>query len=179
MISPDLEPIVDPEKPSVIAKERVQSIIERSRHNPPSVLDTWDGYPLAREDLYADLSSYAENPVVLSGDLHTNLAAELVGGKSDTPIAVEFMAGTVSSPVMTDVLPEREPNALRNGVLDQNPWLRYLDASHRGWLCVTLTQQECTGEWHLVDNIKSRDYQSWCDKTLSVRAGEIGKGLQA
>ena len=179
MISPDLEPIVDPEKPSVISKERVQGIIERSKHNPPAVLDTWDGYPRAREDLYEDLSQYAVNPVILSGDLHTHLAAELIAEKSDVPVAVEFMTGAVSSPVTTDALPERQPNALRDGVLGQNPWLKYLDGSRHGWLCLTLTQERCTGEWHLIDKIRSRDYRSWRDKTLSVRAGEIAKGLQA
>ena len=179
MISPDLEPLVDPDTPSVISKERLQRIIERSKHNPPSVLDTWDGYPVAREDLYADLDRYAVNPVLLSGDLHTNLAAELNPEDSDTPVAVELMAGAVSSPPIIEVLPERKPNALRDGVLGQNPDIKYLDTRHRGWLCVTLTHERCVGEWHLIDNVKSRDYKSWLDKTLFVRAGEIGKGFQA
>ncbi len=179
MISPDLEPIVDPDKPSVLSKERVQGIIDRSKHNPPSVLDTWDGYPLAREDLYADLDSYAVNPVFLSGDLHANLAAELIPEDADRPVAVELMAGAVSSPTVSEVLPEKKPNALRDGVLEQNPDIKYLDLRHRGWLCVTLTHEECVGEWYLIDNVKSRDYKSWLDRTLVVRAGEIDKGFQA
>ncbi len=178
LISPDLKPLVDLDKPSVIAKEQVQAIVEGSKDNPPSVLDTWDGYPMAREDLYADLDKYAVNPVLLSGDLHTNLAADLIPEDGHKPVAVEFMAGTVSSPVMSDVLPEREPNALRDAVLVQNPWLKYLDVKHRGWLCLTLTEEQCSGEWHLIDTVLSRDYKSWHDKKLSVRAGEIGKGFQ-
>jgi len=178
MTSPNLEPLVDPEKPSVISQERLQRIIERSKSKPPSVLDTWDGYPLAREDLYTDLRNFAKNPVFLSGDLHTNLAAELISTNSEKPVAVEFMAGAVSSPTISDVLPDKTPNALRDGVLEQNPWLRYLDSKHRGWLCLTLTDEHCTGEWHLVDTVKSRNYRSWLDKTLTVRAGEIEKGLQ-
>jgi alkaline phosphatase D len=178
MISPDLEPLVDQEKHSVISKERLQRVIERSKHNPPSVLDTWDGYPLARQDLYDDLSRYATNPVVLSGDLHTNLAADLIPENANKPVAVELMTGTVSSPVLTDVLPEKTPNALREGVLALNPWLKYLDGSHRGWLCLTLTDEYCRGEWHLVDDVRRLEYRTWLDKTLTVRAGEIEKGLQ-
>jgi len=178
LTSPDLEPLVDPDKPSVLPKEQLQAVIERSKNNPPSVLDTWDGYPLAREDLYADLRDYAINPVILSGDLHTNLAADLVAHNADAPVAVEFMAGAVSSPTISHALPDRTPNALRDGVLEQNPSLRYLEGSHRGWLCLTLTGERCTGEWHLIDTVKSRAYKSWLDKTLSVRAGEIEKGLQ-
>ena len=179
MISPDLEPIVDPDEPSVLSKERVQGIIDRSKHNPPSVLDTWDGYPMAREDLYSDLDRYAVNPVFLSGDLHTNLAAELYLKDSDKPVAVELMAGTVSSPTISEVLPEKSPNALRDGVLEQNTHIKYLEGHHRGWLCVTLSHERCVGEWHLIDTIKSRDYKSWLDRTLVIRAGEIGKGFQA
>jgi len=178
LISANLEPLVDPNGPSSIPKELLQSIIERSKDNPPSVLDGWDGYPLAREDLYADLRKYAQNPVFLSGDLHTLLAADLVPKNADKPVSVEFMTGTVSSPVMSDVLPEKEPNSVRDATLVQNPSLKYLDIKHRGWLCLTLTDEQCTGEWFLIDNVQSRDYRSWRAKTLTVRAGEIDKGLQ-
>ena len=179
LISANLEPLVDPNGPSSIPKELLQSIIERSKRNTPSVLDAWDGYPLAREDLYADLGRYATNPVVLSGDFHTNLAANLIPKDADQPVAVEFMTGTVSSPVLADVFPEYEPNSVRDATLEQNPSVKYLDTKHRGWLCLTLTKERCSGDWYLIDNILSRDYKSWHAKTLSVRAGEIGKGLQA
>ena len=179
LISANLEPLVDPNGPSSIPKELLQSIIERSKRNTPSVLDAWDGYPLAREYLYADLGRYATNPVVLSGDFHTNLAANLIPKDADQPVAVEFMTGTVSSPVLADVFPEYEPNSVRDATLEQNPSVKYLDTKHRGWLCRTLTKERCSGDWYLIDNILSRDYKSWHAKTLSVRAGEIGKGLQA
>jgi alkaline phosphatase D len=105
-------------------------------------------------------------------------ADTVVQKDSDKPVAVEFMVGAVSSPTISESLPDMRPNAVRDGVLEQNPWLRYLDSSHRGWLCLTLTDERCTGEWHLIDTVRSRDYKSWLDKTLTVRAGEIEKGLQ-
>jgi alkaline phosphatase D len=178
MISPNPDPLVDIDAPSVVSKEYLQAIVERSRHNPPSVLDTWDGYPYAREDLYADLKKYAVNPVILSGDLHTMLAADLIPEHSDDPVAVEFMTGAVSSPVMSEVLPERAPNSVRDGTLQQNPWVRYLDIAHRGWLCLTLTGEQCSGEWYLIDSVQRRDHESWLDRRLTVHAGEIDKGLQ-
>lgn len=178
LISANLEPLVDPDGPSVVTKERLQGIIDNSKDNPPAILDSWDGYPLAREDLYADLRHYAANPVLLSGDLHTNLAADLVPENAEKPVAVEFMTGAVSSPVMSDVLPERKPDAVRDAMLRQNVSLRYLETRHRGWLCLTLTTAQCVGEWYLIDTVKSRDYKSWLDRRLSVRAGEIAKGLQ-
>jgi phosphodiesterase/alkaline phosphatase D-like protein len=178
LTSVNLEPLVDPDGPTPLSRELLSSIIERSKSNPPSVLDTWDGYPIAREDLYADLEKHARNPVLLSGDFHTNLAADLIPRDAETPVAVEFMTGAVSSPVITESLPEYEEHSIRDATLELNPGLRYLDIRHRGWLCLTLTQERCEGEWRLVDTVSSRDYRSWLDKTLTVRAGEIGKGLQ-
>ena len=178
LISADLEPLVDPDGPSTLSKELLDSIIQRSKSNPPTVLDTWDGYPIAREDLYADLKNYARNPVLLSGDFHTNIAADLIPKDADRPVAVEFMSGTVSSPVFTELFPEYKPNSVRDATLEMNPALKYLETAHRGWLCLTLTNEQCRGDWHLIDDIRSHDYKSWLDKTLTVRAGEIGKGLQ-
>lgn len=177
--SVDLESLVDPDGASVVSKERLARIIERSGGEIPVVLDAWDGYPLAREDLYTDLREYAANAVILSGDLHTHLAANLLPDGDDRPVAVEFMTGAVSSPVMSDVLPEYEPNSVRTALLARNPSLKYLDTRHRGWLCLTLTKDACKAEWHLVDTVKRHDYRCWQDKTLTVRAGEIGRGLQA
>ncbi len=178
LTSANLEPLVDPDGPSTLSRNTLQSMIDRSKNNPPAILDTWDGYPLAREDLYADLRKFARNPVILSGDLHTNLAADLTPRNADEPVAVEFMSGAVSSPVISELFPEYELHSIRDATLEINPGLKYLDTRHRGWLCLTLTEERCTGEWHLIDTVQSRDYRSWRDKTLSVRAGEIGKGLQ-
>jgi alkaline phosphatase D len=178
LISADLDPLVDPDGPSTLSKDLLNSIIQRSKNNPPTVLDTWDGYPLAREDLYADLKKHARNPVLLSGDFHTNIAADLIPKDADRPVAVEFMTGTVSSPVVTELFPEYKPNSVRDATLEMNPGLKYLETAHRGWLCLTLTKEQCRGDWHLIDDIRRPDYKSWLDKTLTVRAGEIGKGLQ-
>ena len=71
------------------------------------------------------------------------------------------------------------PNSVRDATLERNPSVKYLDTRHRGWLCLTLTKERCSGDWYLIDNILSRDYKSWRDKTLTVRAGGIAKGLQA
>lgn len=178
LISPDFEPLVDTDKPSTIPMDMLQGIIERSKQNPPAVLDAWNGYPSAQHDFIADLAEYGSNPVILSGDFHTHLAGEVIPDDADQPVAVEFLTGAVSSPVLSDALPDKEPNSVRDGVLRQNPWLKYLDLQHRGWLRLTMTEERCTAEWHLIDTVTSHDYRSWLGKTLWVRAGEIGRGLQ-
>jgi len=174
----DLEPLVDIDKPSTLPRERLLDIVRQSKQSSPYLFDTWDGYPLARDGFLADLEQLAANPVVLSGDLHTSLAANICRAGIGTPVTVEYMASSVTSPGFSEYLPDKYPNAVRDGTLEINPALQYLETTARGWLCLRLTPERCTGEWHLINGIFERNYRSWRDKTLTVHAGEISKGLR-
>jgi len=174
---PDLEPLVDLDGPSSAPRDVLEYTVAMSKYNPPMELDTWDGYAAAREDLYADLAEFAQNPVILSGDLHTSIAGNLVPANSNTPVAVEFMPTSVSSPGIAEYVPEHRPGAARDATLDLNPNLRYLETTRRGWLCLSLTHDECTGEWHLLDTVHTREYTSTVDRRLSVASGKIADGL--
>lgn len=174
---PDLEPFVDLDGPTSAPRDLLEYTVAMSKHNPPMELDTWDGYAAAREDLYADLAEHAENPVILSGDLHTSIAANLVPANSDKPVAVEFMPTSVSSPGISEYLPEHQPGSAADATLELNPNLRYLETTRRGWLCLTVTHEQCTGEWHLLDTVHSREYTSTIDRRLSVTSGKIADGL--
>ncbi len=177
--APDLEPIVDPDGPTNVSRARLNEVIAISRDNPPLLLDTWDGYPAARETLLADLARYATNPVVLSGDMHTALAAHVVPNGAGKPVAVEFMTTSVSSPGYSDYLPEFEPGSLARATIELNPHVRYMETRRRGWLRIELSPDACMGEWHLVDTVHAREYVSQIDQRLRVHAGEIGQGLKA
>ncbi|MCZ6771701.1 MAG: alkaline phosphatase D family protein, partial [Proteobacteria bacterium] len=176
--SPDLEPLIDLDGPSLLSREFLERMIAVSKDNPPVLLDTWDGYPAARQDFLMDLDRYAENPVVLSGDLHTSIAGDLIPADKEHPVAVEFMPSSVTSPVFAELLPERYPGAVRDATLQINPALKYMETDRRGWLCLTVTKSECRGEWHLLDGVRDRTYTSTVDCCLAVRAGAISEGLQ-
>lgn len=175
--SPDLEPVLDPDKPALLSRERVEVNIAMSKTNPALLLDTWDGYPWARQKLLQDIDGRAANAVLLSGDLHTAIAGNLVPDGRDRPVAVEFMAPSVSSPGFAEYLPERRPGAIRDATLQQNPNLRYMETDRRGWLCMTLTHTECRGEWHLLNTVTEINYESSVDRRLAVGAGNIAAGL--
>ena len=175
--SPDLGPLLDTERPSMLSIEELERYIALSKNNPPLLLDTWDGYPMAREDFLTDLYEYANNPVVLSGDLHTPLAGELVRSGHSDPVAVEFMTGSVTSPGFAEYLPEVKPGAVRDATLELNKDLSYLDTDRRGWMCLTVTHETCAAEWHLLDTVHAKNYSSVVDKRLFVRAGRISEGF--
>jgi alkaline phosphatase D len=176
--APDLEPLIDMEGPSTVSRDVLEYHVRMSKANPPVLLDTWDGYPVARERFLAEISEGQANAVVLSGDLHTSLAGNLVPNGGDEPVAVEFMAPSVTSPGFQDYLPERHPGAVRDATLALNPGLAYMETDRRGWLRMRFDRNECVGEWHLLDGIRSRDYEVSVDQRLKVGAGRIAAGLQ-
>jgi alkaline phosphatase D len=176
--APELGPILDFERPSMLPREQLDHYVALSEGNPPMVLDTWNGYPHAREAFLGDLEEYARNPVVLSGDLHTSMANDVYRHGGDTPVAVEIMPPAVSSPGFDEYLPLREPGALSDATRAINPAVRYMDTRQRGWVHLSVTSDACTAEWRLVDTVHSRDYTAVVDARFTVAAGEVTAGLR-
>ena len=178
LTTPDLEPLLDFEKPSMLPKETLQQYVGLSKTNPPLLLDTWNGYPWARRKFLRDVKRYGRNTVVLSGDMHTALAGNVPLDETGETITVEFMTSSVTSPGFTEYLPERQPGVVGEAMRKQNPGLQYIEMSRRGWLCMTFKHDECIGEWHKLDTTTRPDYQVTVDKRLSVTAGNVAAGLR-
>ena len=176
--SPDLEPLIDLDKDGGLPREMLERLVAVSKSNPPMVLDTWNGYPVAREEFLGTIAAHASNAVVVTGDMHTSSASNLVPMGAEEPVAVELMTTSVTSPGFNEYLPQVRPNAVRDATLEFNSILRYMETSRRGWLAVHFTQEDLTAEWHLVDTVHDRDYAKVVDKRLTVAAGEIGGGLR-
>ena len=176
-VSPDLEPLLDLDRPALLPREQLDHYVAMSKGNPPMILDTWNGYPAARQDFLTSLARHAENPVVISGDLHTAMAGELTPIGMDRPVSVEFMTTSVTSPGFAEYLPEAYPGAVRDGSMAVNPHIRYMNTDRRGWLKLSVDADECRGEWRLIDRLRDVDYEISVDRRLAVRAGRISEGL--
>lgn len=176
--TPDLEPLLDLEKPSMLSTESLQEYIALSKSNPPVLLDTWNGYPWARRQFLRDVQRYGRNTVVLSGDLHSAIAGNVPLDGAGDAVTVEFMTTSVTSPGFAEYLPERQPGAVGEALLRQNPDMQYMETERRGWLCMTFNHDECIGEWHTLDTVTRPDYEVAIDRRLSVTAGDVAAGLQ-
>ena len=66
------------------------------RAGVPFNLDAWDGYPAARERLYAGFKRAGSRPLVLSGDSHAFWANNLSDAEG-MPVAVEFGTSAIMS----------------------------------------------------------------------------------
>lgn len=177
-LSPELEPLLDRTRDSMLSPEQLQYYVDMSRGNPPMLLDTWNGYPAARQQFLADLAALAKNPVVLSGDLHTSMAGNLHLPERDAAVAVELMTGSIASPGFAEYLPETHPGAVRDATLALNPSLVYMETDRRGWLDVRFDHGRCDARWRLLDTVHDVNFRVSVDRHLHVLAGRVGDGLK-
>ncbi|UJR86798.1 alkaline phosphatase D family protein [Sandaracinus amylolyticus] len=109
--------------------------------------DQWDGYPASRRRVLDAIRGDGERDpvrdvVVLTGDIHTAWACEVVEDPSASPLppadAVEFVAAGISSPPMSPPGGPLERGILRT-IAERAPHIKYVDLSHRGYFVLDLS----------------------------------------
>ncbi len=122
--------------------------------------DQWDGYPAARERFYNVLTAgQIDDVVVLTGDIHSTWAADLVpDGASYDPasgagsIAVELVVPAVSSPGVPDIFAE-----LAVDILEDFPHFKLIDLTKRGYLVLDVTPERTQGAYYHVDSVETEE----------------------
>jgi alkaline phosphatase D len=120
--------------------------------------DQWHGYPASRRRLIQFLRTRAAGDVVvLTGDIHSSWANELVSNPLDPgeydpatgagSVAVELVTPAITSPGLPPVyFPVVE------AARPYNPHLRWFDLVRRGFLVVDITAERTQGAfYHLGD----------------------------
>ena len=102
--------------------------------------DGWDGYPKARERLLGHIAARAiRNPLVLGGDVHTGIVADLKVNFDDVKssvIATEFVGTSITS---------QGPGAkIAEAALQNNPHLKFFNGTQRGYTAFDVTPAQCT-----------------------------------
>ncbi len=117
----------------------------------PYNLDNWGGYPVARSRLLAAAQRSRADLVVVTGDSHNGWAFDLPeGGK---PAGVEFGGHSVTSPgfEQAGIDPMRAAREMTDASKGE---LRWMDASNRGYMHVSLTPQAASSEWVFMDTVR-------------------------
>ena len=143
----------------------------------PNNTDQWDGYPGARERLFAAIAD-VENPVVLTGDIHSHWAQELTSDPHDPEaydpetsegsVGVEFVTSAVSSPGAPGVI----GMALEEAALEANPHLRYVNFRQRGWIVLDLTAARVQADYYVVDGVLADEGEPRHAISYACAAGE-------
>lgn len=132
--------------------------------------DSWNGYPAARARFISALAERrVANPIVLSGDIHTFLAARhhRVAADRATPIvASEFVSSSISSAgVDQRVIDQRRAD---------NPNLLFADSRRRGYLRLDLTARRLQADMVASESVTQRDAGSSVLASFVVEAGKPG-----
>ncbi|MGX9463143.1 alkaline phosphatase D family protein [Shewanella sp. A14] len=125
----------------------------------PYNLDAWDGYAYEREVIYATAKSLNHNLVVIAGDTHNAWASDLTDSDGDV-VGVEFATSSVSSPGLEYYLglSDAEMPATEAAIVDLVTDLKYTNMKDRGYLLLTLTQDEVRCDWQFVDTILDKSF---------------------
>ena len=155
LVAPELMDIADFSKPSVINRQAGEKLQALARAGLPLNLDSWDGYPAARERFYDMLREAGAQAVVLSGDSHNAWAFDLAD-RNGRPAAVEFATPAVTSPGLAQYLPV-PPEEMARRFVAHNPELVYFEPRWRGWIELTVTPEAVSGRFHYVSTVVARE----------------------
>ncbi|MDK2759915.1 MAG: alkaline phosphatase D family protein [Sphingopyxis sp.] len=141
------------EQPDYV-KRRVEVSQLAAKAGLPLNMDSWDGYPAARDRLLAAAQRADADLVTLSGDSHNAWAFDLM--HDNRPAGIEVGGHSVTSPgyeaYTVGISDEQRVTALRSS----SPQLKWANTQDRGYVSVQLTPERVTANWHYVDTIRTR-----------------------
>jgi phosphodiesterase/alkaline phosphatase D-like protein len=148
-------------------------LMRRSPLRLPLNLDQWDGYPAARERLYAAARRSNAPLVTLSGDSHTFMVSRLETANG-APVGVELATSAVSSPSAFLAVPDV---GLDFGVLTEeaNPHVLHHNAYDRGYIALTLTPETIRAELRRVDTVEARGFRAETYRAFEVTRAPGGE----
>jgi alkaline phosphatase D len=157
-----------PARWNFIAQQTLMAQLDRHPGEGQSFwTDGWDGYPIARRRLLAQIRDRrVTNPVVLSGDLHVAMVGDLRVDFDDTRapvIATEFVATSITS--------EGPSRARAEAWTTENPHIRYADPTRRGYTVLELSGRRCVAHLRTLDDVKDAESRI---RTLVAFATEDG-----
>ena len=132
--------------------------------------DGWDGYPKARERLLGHIAQRRiSNPLVLGGDVHAGIVADLKVNFDDARspvIATEFVGTSITS---------QGPNQKNSETSRQyNPHLKYHDGTRRGYTAFDLTPAQCTVRMRTLSRVTDPQARISDLASFIVESGKAG-----
>ena len=133
-------------------RHRVRALFARTRAGMPWSLDSWDGYPAARERLYAAFARAGSRPIVLSGDSHASWVNNLRDAQG-AAAGTEFGAPAVTSAGFGSVLPDAG-----RYIAQASDEVMFCDQDRQGFLLLTLDRDEATAQFNAVSSVLAKSY---------------------
>lgn len=177
---PDLTALLGAERYASVRAgipEQYRGLIDSAQANyragVPFNLDAWDGYPHARERLYALFARTGSRPLVLSGDSHAAWSNNLRDGQGRLA-GVEVGCTAICSPSYGSILP-----GLGTWLAQGAPEVAYCDQDRKGYALVTLTAAQARVDHVTVSTVLTQDFTSSVGASHVVAAGMPDGGWSA
>jgi alkaline phosphatase D len=135
-------------------------------------MDKWGGYLAERDRLLNFLAERrVSNPVVLTGDIHSNWVADLKRDPDDTrsaTVGAEFVGTSISSGGDgSDSRPEAER------LLSENPHIKFYNGQ-RGYVRCELTARQMTADYRIISSVTKPGGQMSTRARFVVESGKPG-----
>lgn len=135
-------------------------------------MDQWAGYDVPRKRLLSFLAqSKVANPIVLTGDIHTNWVNDLkvdFDNEKDPTIATEFVCTSISSGGNGNPKPRN-----LDSLMSENPFVRFHNAE-RGYTSCTITPKEWRSDYRVIEFVDKPGAPLITRASFAVEAGEAG-----
>ncbi|HHL42175.1 MAG TPA: hypothetical protein ENJ42_01025 [Hellea balneolensis] len=146
----------------------IEKFVALSPLGLPMNLDAWDGYPAARERLYADLSAQGVNDLlVLTGDTHVWWANRL-DAKNGTKMGIELGGSSVTSPGFGTYLGAASED-FEHKVVALNDDVEYLKINTHGYIDLKLAHEGGSADFVTVSTVKEPNYTTKILKSFALQ----------
>jgi alkaline phosphatase D len=158
----------------VLAQQVMMGMVERTLADGKQgySMDQWPGYPRDRADLVRFLADRrVSNPVVLTGDIHSNWVNDLRPDdrRPEQPVVATEFVGTSITSGGNGV---DKPDGL-DALLAHNPCVRYHNRE-RGYVRCTVTPAAWTSDYVVVDDVRKPGGTARTRASFVVEAGRPG-----
>ncbi len=132
--------------------------------------DGWDGYPKARERLLGHIAARKiSNPIVLGGDVHNAIVADLKVDFDDAKspvIATEFVGTSITS---------QGPNQkITEAARQNNPHLKFSNGTQRGYTAFDVTPAQCNARIRTLSRVTDPQATVSTLASFTVAHGKAG-----
>lgn len=141
----------------------------------PMYLDTWDGYPQARQHFYELCQkSGVEDLIVFTGDSHSFWLNQLRDDQGKS-MGVELGTSSISSPGDFEEFGPQIAKLMDQLLIERNTEIDWTDGLHRGYVRVQLTPQKAQVDYIAVNTVQSLHYTTHILKSAILK--KLGKNL--
>ncbi|MGS2723933.1 alkaline phosphatase D family protein [Porticoccus sp. GXU_MW_L64] len=156
------------EKLSPKALKSLSYYLDVGDHELPLFLDTWDGYPAARERLYQLAQQQGvSDMLVLTGDSHSFWANALFDAQGQS-MGVELGAPGITSRGDFEPFGPEAASTMDRMVAQHNKEILWTDCLHRGFVKLMLTRERAHVDFVTVDTVKSKTFSPGILKSTTI-----------